>query len=211
MQDSFRSLPTPDHGAGTLEVREGKGTREQVACPHRRGTDRRSPPPPTTPAHRPAAPAADSHHMLGEDCVCGWGPPGPGLPGPVTPDFPCLSGRPWAGGAGGGHGAAPPHSSGPQLSRSGTRAMLRTQPPTGLPDTLLCGWVPALSLRVQVGLMGPAGWGTGPASWAIVGSRPVYRAPGRQAERPGAAALSASAQSCAEGAKAAANLYTKWF
>lgn len=94
-------------------------------------------------------------------CACPARPPGPGLPGPVTGDFPCLSGRP-AGRRGGGgcslcvawgpspHGSAHwPWSSGPAWcwAESGSPCQ-----PAGRPPLVVT------PVQVKAGGHGGAGW-----------------------------------------------------
>lgn len=100
-------------------------------------------------------------------CACPARPPGPSLPGPVTGDFPCLSGRP-AGRRGGGgcslcvawgpspHGSARwPWSSGPAWCQAESGSPCR---PAGRPPLAVT------PVQVKVGGRGGAGWPR--LSWA---------------------------------------------
>lgn len=162
--------------------------------------------------HWPSSALGRQQPYVGRGAVCvALRPPGPGLPGPVTAYFPCLSGRP-ASGRGGWKlqslCSAPVHP--PQLSTLDLplgvdpgagpqciRVHYASLPRSGLgPQRSPGGWGPALLLgcgRVARGVHGLCG-------------------PGAGGRGPGASALSAQRPELCRGRReATANLYTKCF
>lgn len=192
-----------------------------------RGSGRLNPHPLASPRW-PGSAWGRQQPYVGREAVCvAPRPPGPGLPGPVTHDFPCLSGRPANGRGRWGllsQLQVPPQLATPDCS-SGTEPGARpgAQDPRPLAgrSALLQSPTPHPPTprgRVKVG--GPErspGWlarNSLPArSWAGgQGCTRAVWAPGAGGRAPGASALSAQRpQPCGGRREAAANLYTKCF
>lgn len=204
-------------GAGAFRIREGTvwpdGWDERLGLPE--------PPPASEPALAAQRLGPTAAICWKRSCVRCSAPRGPGLPGPVTDDFPCLSGRPANGRGRWGlqgrrAGSRPPQGSRHWTCNSGVDPSVgpSSGPPRPAQRSAL---LPSPLARSRSGALrgARAGWrGTAfllSRGRAARGARGLCGCPGQAGERPEPRPCQPSAHSCGGRREAAANLYTKCF